>query len=356
MKRFILLLLGVMVIGSVLQAQTTVTFRMDASATGFAADFYVRGDTAPLNWDPGAAMTHTGGGMMEVTLQFAAGVESIEYKYYHSTSEGWEDFGGNRVLDFDGRTDITVNDIWGIPGAILPEDVEVTFNLDMTVFEVGDLVVLGDYAPLTDWGPGIAMTYLEDTTWTATVNFPEGSSASFDFKYRNTVDGTEYWWPEGYVNLEHTIDPEDSDTWVVNHVFDNPNNPGFEMPILTEDIDVTFYLNMGSYDVGTLQLRGEGTGSGLTWDEDPDFNLVHYDGRIYTVTHTFPEGAEGLLYYKYTNDLGEDGFFWFPDGPNLRHIIDPEDPDTWVVEDVFEHEWNPYTPTSVSNNIWKLMY
>jgi hypothetical protein len=139
---------------------------------------------------------------------------------------------------------------------VLPNAVNVTFTMCMSgTATTGAPCVIGNAAPIGNWGTGANMTNVSGELYNVTITFPAGSNPAFEYKYK--ADGCTNW--EGVGNRLVVL-PTDGTT-AVTLAPDSYNNAplGCNLAPLNADKQVCYRLCMTGVTAPAVCVIGSGS-------------------------------------------------------------------------------------------------
>jgi len=178
-----------------------------------------------------------------------------------------------------------------------PKMVAVTFNVTVPDFTVGTVYIVGNQPEIGSWSPGaVPMTQVDDTLWTITLNFLDGTLLQYKFargSWDTVVKGADG--NEELANIETTVDYGTDGTQLVAYTVPNWRDP----------LVAGFSPAGGAADVsrGTLvtvtwsQSMTAGACLTLTGPAGEVDGTCSYDDATFTVTFTPTQPLRGGTLY-----------------------------------------------------------
>jgi glucoamylase len=186
------------------------------------------------------------------------------------------------------------------PAGAVTEKVTVTVpvNTDaagQTVYLAGNLSVLGEGQ--SDWAAGgVAMTRVDATHWTATIQAAAGTTLSYKYDLAGTWNDVEETAACGYVaNRSMAVNGGSTTDAVANWA--GPNTCGSAAAVITVTAPSSTPSGATVYISGSYSALGTGMASGNDWNAAL-YPMTKVDATHWTITVTSTPGV--TLQYKYT--------------------------------------------------------
>jgi hypothetical protein len=228
---------------------------------------------------------------------------------------------------------------------VLPNDVNVTFTLCMSgTPTTGAPCVIGNQAPIGNWGTGVAMNLVSGELYNVTVTFPAGSSPALEYKYK--ADDCTNW--ESVGNRSVTL-PTDGTT-SVNLAADSYNNAplGCDLNNLNADKEVCFEVCMAGVTIDPAGVCVVGSGDLLTnWGAGVPMTAM--GGDIYRVCITYLAGTPmQTVEFKYKKD----GCNTWESVGNRSVVVNNDSPATQTFHNTWDDGTGVCTPVAVPRTSW----
>lgn len=226
---------------------------------------------------------------------------------------------------------------------VLPNNVDVTFTLCMSGTPTsGAPCVIGDAAPIGNWGTGANMNLVSGELYNVTLTFLAGSNPVFEYKYK--ADGCTNW--EWVGNRSVTLPT--NGTTAVTLAPDSYNNAplGCDLAPLSADKQVCFQLCMAGVTAAPVCVIG--SGSQLSnWTTGVSMTQIGTD--LYEACVTYLAGTPVQnVEYKFKKD---DCSTWESVG-NRTLTVNNDSPATQTITKSWEDGTGSCLPTFTHPGTW----